>query len=55
LPARENAGEGLNYWQYEGKRRLLQPTCYFSKGFSSLGKNVSDFPGLSEEDLWRMK
>jgi hypothetical protein len=55
LTARENPGEVSNCWQFEGKRRLLQSTCYFSKGFFLLGKNVSDYPGLSEEGLWRMK
>jgi hypothetical protein len=55
LTARENPGDVSNCWQFEGKRRLLQSTCYFSKGFFSLGKIVSDYPGLSEKDLWGMK
>jgi hypothetical protein len=48
FPVRNNSDLVFNCRQFEGKKRLFGPTCYFAEGFFSHGKKVYDYPGLEK-------
>jgi len=48
FPVRENSGLVFNYRQFEEKRGLFGPTCYFPERFFAHGKKAYDYPGLGK-------